>query len=167
MRLGVFFPENPRILVNAKELTVILNWMLLCSSRPQQLLLTPWPFSDPIWPSDYSSTPWMIHLTPWGWYRPPWETLVYADMLVKVVANLGLIKPCSWNCIRTLLFLILCNSPILTYLVKVAFGPKLGFKNKCRAWARFGLQNEAHLQLWKAVSILPHEACVFGYCSRL
>jgi len=28
---------------------------------------------------------------------------------------------------------------ILTYLVNLAFGPKSGFKNKCRAWAGFGL----------------------------
>jgi len=30
----------------------------------------------------------------------------------------------------------------LTHFVNLAFGRKSGFKNKCRAWARFGLQNE-------------------------
>jgi len=37
---------------------------------------------------------------------------------------------------------------ILTQSVNLAFGPKSGFKNKCRARVRFGLRNEVHLQLW-------------------
>ena len=66
--------------------------------------------------------------------------------------NLGLINLCTYSCIRTAYttFLIPCSSHILTYLVKVAFGPKSSFKNKCRARAGFELQNEAHLQLWRS-----------------
>ena len=46
-------------------LTIILNWRLRCSSRPQQLFVDPWPFSDShstpllfIDPSDGSIDPW-------------------------------------------------------------------------------------------------------------
>jgi len=43
---------------------------------------------------------------------------------------------------------------ILTHLVNWAFGPKSGFKIKCRDRAGFGLQNETRAQLCSAVSDL-------------
>jgi len=45
---------------------------------------------------------------------------------------------------------VFCYPPvahILTHSANLAFGPKSGFKSKCRARAGFGLQNEARLQL--------------------
>jgi len=44
-------------------------------------------------------------------------------------------------------FLYYAIAHILTHLVKLAFGPKSEFKNKCPAWAEFGLQIETCLQL--------------------
>jgi len=55
------------------RLKIIVCRRLHCSSRPQQLFIHPWPFSDP---RDYLSTPWMVQLTPGVWYRRLWEPLV-------------------------------------------------------------------------------------------
>jgi len=67
--------------------------------------------------------------------------------LVKVVATLGEIKSCTCSYTRTLHFLILRSCAYLDSLGKFVFQAKSGFKNKCRARAGFGPQNEAHLQL--------------------
>jgi len=67
-----------------------------------------------------------------------------------VIAILGVIKPCTCRYTRPLRFLIPGRCAYLDSLGEFAFGPKLGFKNKCRACAGFGLQNEARLQLWAA-----------------
>jgi len=64
-----------------------------------------------------------------------------------VFAILNVIKPCSYSYTRTLLFWYPVVALILTRSANLAFGPKSGFKNKCQARARFGLQNDAFLQL--------------------
>jgi len=57
-------------------LTIILNWRLHCSNRPQQLFIDPPGYSVTIPPRDYLPTPWMVQLTPGGRCRPLWEPLV-------------------------------------------------------------------------------------------
>ena len=67
----------------------------------------------------------------------------YANGLVKVVAIFGLIN-------RVPAHNVFCDSAvahILTPSENLAFGPKSGFKNKCRARAGFGFQSDALLQL--------------------
>ena len=67
----------------------------------------------------------------------------YANVLVKVVAIFGVIN-------RVPAHNVFCYSAvaqIITPSENLAFGPKSGFKNKCRARAGFGLPSEALLQL--------------------
>ena len=73
----------------------------------------------------------------------------YANVLVKVVAIFGVINRVGLPT-TTPAHNIFCYSTvahILTSSENFAFGPKSGFKNKCRAWHGFGLQSEAFLQL--------------------
>ena len=79
--------------------------------------------------------------------------LVEVNVLVNVIALLGVIKSCTCSYTRTLRFLIPRSCAYLGS-VNLSSGlncraicwAKLGFKSKCRAG--FGLQTEAHLQLW-------------------
>jgi len=48
-------------------------------------------------------------------------------------------KPCTCSYTRTQRFLLLRSCAYLNLSVNLAFGPKSGFKNKCRARAGFGL----------------------------
>jgi len=80
----------------------------------------------------------------------------YADVLGQGDRYFGRDKPCTCSHTRTMRFwdptVVLAH--ISTHSVIFAFGPKSGFRNKCRAPAGFGvvisgsgLQNEAGLQL--------------------
>jgi len=66
--------------------------------------------------------------------------------LFKLVAILGVIKPCTCSYSCTFRFSIPCSCAYLDLLGKFGF-PKSGFKNKCRPRVGFGLQNKARLQL--------------------
>jgi len=63
----------------------------------------------------------------------------YANVLVKVVVILGVIKrvPATTPAINVFCYSAVAN--IVTPLVNLAFRPKLGFKNKCRTRAGFSL----------------------------
>ena len=50
--------------INNNFARLTISWRPHCSSRPQQLFVNPWPFSDPHSTRDYLSTPWMVQLTP-------------------------------------------------------------------------------------------------------
>ena len=71
----------------------------------------------------------------------------YANVLVKVVLILGVIKRVPATAPANNVFCYSSVAHIVTPLVNSAFRPKSGFKNKCRARAGFRLQNEALLQL--------------------
>ena len=72
--------------------------------------------------------------------------LVWANVLVKAVAILGVIKSftCSVHCI----FWYSAVAHTLSHSVNVAFGPKLGFKNKCRTRSGFGLVITGSGRIW-------------------
>ena len=79
----------------------------------------------------------------------------YANILDQVDANFGVIKRVPSTTPAHNVFCYSAVAHILTPSVNLAFGPKSGFKNKCRALAgcgfvisgsgRFRLQNEALL----------------------
>jgi len=81
----------------------------------------------------------------------------YANVLVKVVVVLGMIKRVPAITSANNVFLLLCSCAYRSPLVNLAFRPKSGFKNKCRTpdgfklvisgSGRVRLQNEALLQL--------------------
>jgi len=64
--------------------------------------------------------------------------LGYANALVKVVANFGMISPVPATAPAHKVFCYSAVAHILTPSVNWAFRPKLEFKNKCRARAGFG-----------------------------
>jgi len=73
-----------------------------------------------------------------------------------------------WPCRYTskLRFLITSICAYIDSLGNLAFGPKLGFKNKFRARTGFGLQIEARLQLWIALTLPKISAgCGLGLIS--
>jgi len=63
----------------------------------------------------------------------------YANVLVKVVAVFGAINRVPATTPAHDVFCYSAVAHILTTSVNVAFRPKSGFKNKCRARAGFGL----------------------------
>ena len=65
----------------------------------------------------------------------------YANVLVKVVAICGVINPVSATTPAHNVFCYSAVAHILTTSANLAFRPKSGFKNKCRARAGFGLVN--------------------------
>jgi len=71
----------------------------------------------------------------------------YANVLVKVVAIFGVINRVPATTPAHNVFCYSAVAHIVPPSENVAFGPKSGFKNKCRAQAGFGLQREALLQL--------------------
>jgi len=68
----------------------------------------------------------------------------YANVWAKVVAILGVINRALAHNVFGYFVTV---AQILTPSENLAFGPKSGLKNKCRARAGFGLQSEALLQL--------------------
>jgi len=86
----------------------------------------------------------------------------YADVLVKVVAIFGVINrvpaPKPHNVFR-----YSAVTHILTRSVNSVFRPTSGFKNKYRACAGFGLQNEALLQLCVGVKAGTNKGRLKGY----
>jgi len=70
----------------------------------------------------------------------------YANVLVKVVAIFGVINRVPATT-PVHIFRYFTVAHISTPSVNLAFRPKSGFKNECRARAGFRLQNEAPLQL--------------------
>jgi len=71
----------------------------------------------------------------------------YANVLVKVVVIFGVINRVPATIPAHNVFCYSAVAHILTPSENLAFGPKSGFKNKCRVRAGFGLQSEALLQL--------------------
>ena len=71
----------------------------------------------------------------------------YANVLVKVVVILGVIKRVPATTPANNVFCYSAVAHIVNPLVNLAFRPKSGFKNKCRTRAGFRLQNGALLQL--------------------
>jgi len=63
----------------------------------------------------------------------------YANILVKMVVVLGVINRVPATTPANNVFCYSAVAHILTPLVNLAFRPKSGFKNKCRARAGFGL----------------------------
>jgi len=63
----------------------------------------------------------------------------YANVLVKVVVILGVINHVPAAMPENNVFCYSAVAHILNPLVNLAFRPKSGFKNKCRARAVFGL----------------------------
>ena len=63
----------------------------------------------------------------------------YASVLFKVVAILGVINRVSATTPAHNVFCYSVVAHIVTRSVNLAFRPKSGFKNKCRARAGFGL----------------------------
>jgi len=63
----------------------------------------------------------------------------YANVLVKVVAILGVINLLPSTTPAHNVFCYSAVAHILTPSVNLAFSPKPGFRNKCRARAGFGL----------------------------
>jgi len=74
--------------------------------------------------------------------------LDYANVLFKVVAIFGVINRVPATTPAHNVFCYSAIAHILPPSVNLAHRPKSGFKNKCRGWAGFRLQNEALLQLW-------------------
>jgi len=64
---------------------------------------------------------------------------ICANVLVKVVVILGVINREPTAIPEHNVFCYSAVAHILTHSVNLAFGPKLGFKNKCRSRAGFGL----------------------------
>ena len=71
----------------------------------------------------------------------------YANVLVKVVAIFGVINRVPATTPAHNVFSYSAVAHVLTLSENSAFGPKLGFKNQCRARSVFGLQSETLLQL--------------------
>ena len=71
----------------------------------------------------------------------------YANVLVKVVAIFGVINRVPPTKPARNVFFCYAVAHILTPLINLAFRPKSIFKNKCRPWAGFRLQNEVLSQL--------------------
>ena len=65
----------------------------------------------------------------------------YANVLVKVVVILGVIKRVPATTPAHNVFCYSAVAHIVTPLVNLAFRPKSGFKNKCRTRAGFRLMN--------------------------
>jgi len=63
----------------------------------------------------------------------------YVNVLVKVVAIFGVINRVPATTSTHNVFCFSAVAHILTPSVNLAFGPKSGFKNNCRARAGFGL----------------------------
>jgi len=63
----------------------------------------------------------------------------YANILVKMVVVLGVIKRVPATTPANNVFCYSAVAHILTLSVNLAFRPKSGFKNKCPARAGFGL----------------------------
>ena len=85
--------------------------------------------------------------TSWISHRLRTPVLDHANDLIKMFAVFGVI-----NCVPAAtpvhnIFYYPAVAHISTDSVNLVFGPKSGFKNKCRTRDGFGLQNEAPLQL--------------------
>ena len=63
----------------------------------------------------------------------------YANVLVKVVVILGVIKRVPVTTSANNVFCYSAVAYIVTTLVNLTFSPKLGFRNKCRTLAGFRL----------------------------
>ena len=63
----------------------------------------------------------------------------YANVLVKVVVILGVIKRVPVTTSANNVFCYSAVAHIVTTLVNLTFSPKLGFRNKCRTPAGFRL----------------------------
>jgi len=63
----------------------------------------------------------------------------YVNVLVNLVAILGVINRGPAATPANNVFCYSAVARILTHSVNLAFGPKSGFKNECRARAEFGL----------------------------